>query len=184
MGSDQQLEENWKEFVSGHPAAFRPIYDHFFQPVFAYCLGKLKQRDQAENATADIFIRVLQYKKLEEVELPENWIFTIARNICLNHLNKGNRRLRIFEEISWQFETVQQAACGQTLDLAYVDEQIRESLKLVDYQIWLLHAEGYDNREIARRLSKNEKTVANRKVEILRKVSAITEKILGVNGKN
>lgn len=182
MKEESNIRVIWDRLSNGDETAFEAFYDIYYNSVFAYCLGKIKDIEHAENAAADVFVRIIRYKDLKKIENPENWIFTIARNICLNHLNKKNRRSKILDDISWTFEKVEHLNADQALDVQYVNEQIEKKLKEEDYRIWQFHEQGYDNKEIAKKLDKNEKTVANRKVEVIKKVKEIVQVHLGIVG--
>ena len=168
---------------AGDRLAFDEFYDLYFKSIFAFCLGKIREKEEAENAAADTFVRIYQYPDVGQIENPENWIFTVAKNICLNYLNKKNRRAKILDEISWKFDKLERQAAGQNLDVQFFDDRFKEALKPSDYQIWKLHEQGHDNKSISSQLGKNEKTVANRKVEIIKAVKQIVEIHLDKNGK-
>jgi RNA polymerase sigma-70 factor (ECF subfamily) len=67
------------------PISFDEVYARYRQRVFVYCLQFLQQRDQAEDVFQDVFVKI--YKHENEFATKENlaaWVFTVARNTCLN----------------------------------------------------------------------------------------------------
>ncbi|MBV6644634.1 MAG: RNA polymerase sigma factor [Cyclobacteriaceae bacterium] len=165
----------WKRLVDKDKNAIEAIYKAYHAPLFAYCLGKLKQVDLAENAVADIFIKIIEFPDHSTIQVPENWIYTLARNVCNTHWNKQNRRARILDEIKSMFSVTDKNFAEDRIDLSIIDRIIKKSLKERDYQIWRLYGEGYDNREIGKRLSMNEKTVANRKANLKLQLKRVLE---------
>lgn len=183
MKEEKEINLIWKRLADQDRTAFDIFYNTYYNPLFAYCLGKIKNVELAENAVSDVFIRIMQYENLGDIKTPENWVFTIAKNICLNHLNKSNRRNKILNDISWKFDQSEEQQMDQNIDVAYINSQIKKKLNADDHQIWKLHEQGFDNYEIAIKLDRKEKTIANRKVEIKKIVKKMVKVHLGINGK-
>ena len=175
MDKVKELEFIWKNFCTDQHKGFDALYNLYHHMIFAYCLGKIKNQESAENAVADVFMRILRYKNPSEIHNPENWMFTIARNICLNYLNKKNRRQKIMNEISWKYDYTSNDHADQQMDMEYLTTIIKDNLSEYDYEIWALHKDGHDNAEIAQILEKSEKTVANRKVNIRNRIKEIVK---------
>ncbi len=71
--------------VERAPVSFDELYARYRQRVFVYCLQFLQNREQAEDAFQDTFVKI--YRHQHEFETKENiaaWVFTVARNTCLN----------------------------------------------------------------------------------------------------
>ena len=166
----------WENFVRDPDKGFKALYDLYFERIFAYCLGKVKNIENAENITADTFIRILNFKEYGEVDQPENWIFTIARNLCLTFLSKQSRRSRILDNIYSESGT--DSIDLLNIDLEVINELISKKLKDKDYQIWKLHEEGFSNSEIAEKMGMATKTVANRKAMVLSEIRQILKPYL------
>ena len=69
------------------PIYFGELYNRYFTKVYHYCLGKVKNRDDAYDITADTFVKLP--KKLVQLRSPElfvAWLFKIAQNACIDVL--------------------------------------------------------------------------------------------------
>jgi len=73
----------------GDPTAFADLYRRYLDRVYAYCRYRLATREQAEDATSQIFLHAL-------AALPNRrasgsfraWLFTIAHNIVMDCYRK------------------------------------------------------------------------------------------------
>lgn len=64
---------------------FNEVYAKYKQRIFVYCLQFMQNKDAAEDVFQDVFIKVFKHES--ELALKENvaaWLFTVARNTCLN----------------------------------------------------------------------------------------------------
>ena len=69
--------------------AFMALYRETSGAVYAFALGFLRHREDAEDVMQETFIRIREAAHLYKPEgKPLAWIFTIARNICLMKLRK------------------------------------------------------------------------------------------------
>lgn len=72
------------------------LYESYYDRVYGYCLRCLGSREEAEDAAQSTFLYAL--RGLERGVVPNaevNWVFAIARNVCLaRHRTRGRRRDR------------------------------------------------------------------------------------------
>jgi RNA polymerase sigma-70 factor, ECF subfamily len=70
--------------LARHPGrpAFEEVYVEFFPRLYAYLRSRLRHPVEAEDLTAEIFIKVLEaYPRFRPCGVsPSAWLFTIARN--------------------------------------------------------------------------------------------------------
>jgi len=76
------------------PAAFAPIYDHYFPRVYNYIRYRVRGADETDDLTARTFERALD--RIDTFD-PERstfapWLFAIARNAVNDHLRARRRR--------------------------------------------------------------------------------------------
>ena len=77
--------------ASGDRVAFAGLYDAWSAPLFAYLVGLLRRRDDAEDALHDAFLSAWRrLPTLRQEERFEPWLFKIARNAAFS----ARRRLR------------------------------------------------------------------------------------------
>jgi RNA polymerase sigma-70 factor, ECF subfamily len=76
------------------PRAFAPLYDRYIDPVYRYCDRRLGNLAAAEDATSATFEKA--FTALPRFDPSggsfRGWLFTIAHNVVLNHLQQNARR--------------------------------------------------------------------------------------------
>ena len=86
----------------GDKLAFDTIVEKYQQPIYSYCFQILKNRDEAEDAAQEVFLRA--YTKLhtyDDKHKFSTWLYSIAFHYCIDRLRK-----RHFQLISWDGMTV------------------------------------------------------------------------------
>lgn len=79
--------------VAGQQSALLDFVKRFQGQVFGFCYRMLGQREDAEDATQETFIRVLKnLHRCDQGREVEPWLFTIAGNRCRTQLAKRARR--------------------------------------------------------------------------------------------
>ena len=77
------------------------IYKEYHGKVFGYFITHLRSPEDAEDLTADVFVKV--YKALDGFDPSKasisTWIYTIARNICIDFLRKRKETSELPEEL-------------------------------------------------------------------------------------
>lgn len=97
--SDEQLI---KEITSGNHAAFKSLMEKYQLQVFRTVTGFVHTKEDAEEVTQDIFIRVYQsLSSFQHDSEFSTWLYRITVNMCLNFLrrNRKNRLLQSLEAI-------------------------------------------------------------------------------------
>jgi RNA polymerase sigma factor (sigma-70 family) len=152
----------WERYVLGDKAAFGELYTYYHKSLTAFCMGRLRTIELAENAASETLIRLLQYPRPGEIENFESWLFTVAKNECNTMWATAERRRKLMEA-NYEMNEHQLAEVDVKYSAENIDELIRKNLDDIDYKIWQLYQQGYDNHEIAEITGIVEKTVANRK---------------------
>ncbi len=69
------------------------LYRTFGPAVYRRCLKLLRNKDAAQDATQEVFVKLLKDgDRFEQVETALPWLYRVATNHCLNFLrNKGRR---------------------------------------------------------------------------------------------
>jgi RNA polymerase sigma-70 factor (ECF subfamily) len=97
---DPAREENEKEdarlmglFKKGEAKAFEQLLARHKKPVFNFCLRMLADRSAAEDALQEVFLKVVKSAKSWERQAKfTTWLYTIARNHCIDALRKASYR--------------------------------------------------------------------------------------------
>ena len=82
-------------------AEFRELYQRHARMVYNHCLNHLRNRDEASEATQDVFVKV--YHKLDGFKgdaALTTWIHRITINTCLDRIKASKRKKRSFLGIS------------------------------------------------------------------------------------
>lgn len=75
---------------------FEDIYKAYWQKIFRLCMGYVNDRDIAQDMAQETFIIVWeQLPKFRNEANIGTWIFRIASNYCLRHIEKQNRFPRV-----------------------------------------------------------------------------------------
>jgi RNA polymerase sigma-70 factor (ECF subfamily) len=78
---------------AGETDLYGDLYQRYFDRVYSYLRLALRDADEAEDATQDVFMRVLQaIPRYERRDVPfRAWLFRIARNCAINRMRKRRR---------------------------------------------------------------------------------------------
>lgn len=94
---DRELVERC---LSGDQSAIRAFVEHFQRLVFAICLQRLRNREDAEDAAQQTFVRAIRHLRHWDSRRPlKPWVLTIAVNRCRTHLSQRNHQTRTFDPI-------------------------------------------------------------------------------------
>lgn len=77
----------------GDTAAFEELVDKYKQPVLNLCYRTIRDQTEAEDLAQNVFVQVFKSADRYRVEAKfTTWLFTIARNLCLNEIRRRLRR--------------------------------------------------------------------------------------------
>lgn len=152
----------------GDEAAFTQVYSAHLDAIFYYVKKYLPADQDAEDITASVFQTLwLQRTSLDASRPLRPWLYTMARNQCLNHLKLSQRRT------AREAEALHLLHAGEENEFAaheFMEELMREIealLKKLPPQTATIFSmawfEGKTNQEIATLLQINEHTVRNQK---------------------
>lgn len=92
LGSDEDRDLTLS-FQRGEQHAYGSIYSRYHRSVYNVCYRMLGQRDDAQEATQETFLRVYQaLGRFNGHYQLGPWIVRIATNVCLDHLRLRKRR--------------------------------------------------------------------------------------------
>ncbi len=106
--NDEQLMLN---FQAGDKGALSVIFERYKTSVFNFCLRILGNRPDAEDITGEVFLSLFskQYSYEQKAKF-STWIYTIARNSCIDRLRKRKFNVSLWftnkdeEEGFWDVE--------------------------------------------------------------------------------
>ena len=122
----------------GDRAAFAGLVDKYKQPVMNFIYRSLRDESEAEDLAQNVFLQVFKsrqrYKRTAKFS---TWLFTIARNLCLNEIRRRSRHpAESIEETHaehedqprQQYEDKQQIAPPEKLLHGELAQKIEEAL--------------------------------------------------------
>ncbi len=79
---------------------FNLLYDRYNDKVYAKCISMLKDDDRAEDATQEIFVKILlSLSKFGGKSKFSTWMYSITYNFCIDSIRKNNKDMTTpFEE--------------------------------------------------------------------------------------
>lgn len=81
-------------FQSGDEFAFVSLYNRYKTPVYGFCVKMLGDKTLAQDVMQETFLRVYENRdRLIKTSSFKSWVFTIARNQCLNQLRRAKRQV-------------------------------------------------------------------------------------------
>jgi RNA polymerase sigma-70 factor (ECF subfamily) len=122
----------------GDTAAFAELVDKYKQPVMNLAWRTVRDATEAEDLAQNVFIQV--YKSAHRYKSSakfSTWLFTIARNLCLNEIRRRSRHPvesldaphpTMEDQPLHQVEDRQAAAPPETLIQGELEEKIEEAL--------------------------------------------------------
>jgi RNA polymerase sigma-70 factor (ECF subfamily) len=86
---------------SGDKVAFEEVYTTYYTPLFRYILARIKNRQDAEDMTADVFLKIWNYipKWDSDHTSPISFFFTVARNTLIDHFRKNFHKEIVSDEV-------------------------------------------------------------------------------------
>jgi RNA polymerase sigma-70 factor, ECF subfamily len=80
-------------FQGGDQSAFTRLVRRHKTPVYNFILRSVRSREVAEDLAQDVFVKVVQNAADFKHEARfSTWAYTIARNVCIDHLRKAALR--------------------------------------------------------------------------------------------
>ena len=101
------------------------LFDRYHHLVFGVCLKYLSNRDEAKDATLQVFEKLITDLKKHEIHNFSSWLHSVTRNHCLMALRKNTR--------------LQQQELGYRTEMHIVPkEDDLEQIKIKEIQLSLL----------------------------------------------
>jgi len=149
---------------AGQDAALASFYERFFTPIHRYVLASMGSREDAEDVTAEVFIKALRgigsFRFEEESKPVMAWLFRIARNEIADHFRRARRRLAPSSLSAQQNDVPGRCDTWDTRDLVMDLTRALRTLPAAQREaIRLRLAAGLSTRQTADVMGKPEGTV-------------------------
>jgi len=126
----------------GNKEAQKQIYIEYKDKIYTFCFFRLKNRDDAEDLTQDIFLKVFKGVVTFKSGNFKAWIYRIA----INHILNTMVRRKNFMELRENTAVVKQKNIIDTLDVERALNKLPEKFSLL---LILREKEGLDYKELS-----------------------------------
>ena len=176
--SEEILSEVILRAKSGDRGAFDIIYKEYVTPVYRYVFIRLRNKEDTEDVVQEAFLKTFQalprYEHSKETMLP--YLFTIARNLLINHRKKKRPDIMLPEEID------RHQGDGDTMQGSIAreeGEEIRRVMKVlseIEKEVIELKFFGEQTyTEIAAQLGKREDAIRQHVARALKKMREVID---------
>ena len=151
--------------IAGNRQTFKEVFDLYYKALCAFSYKYVRDLQQVEDLVQDVFVSFWEQKKdFEDINSIKAFLYTSARNRCLNYLKhlsvqKKHETSLIYELESDQF-FIQHVIEEEVFNQLYTEIN---SLPEGSQKIMLLAIKGLKNKEIAEKLDISENTVKTQK---------------------
>jgi len=146
---EKELHEIFDKMRKEDKKSYEELYKKYYKLVYNIAFSILKNKENAEDISQNVFIKIGNLKK---EKLPNSyevsWLYTVTKNECISLFRKTKETLTI-EDI--KNENLEDEIEGLIQKNSY--EKMMENLEKIEKQIIFLKVEaGYSFKEIARLL--------------------------------
>ncbi len=146
---EKELHEIFDKMRKEDKKSYEELYKKYYKLVYNIAFSILKNKENAEDISQNVFIKIGNLKK---EKLPNSyeasWLYTVTKNECISLFRKTKETLTI-EDI--KNENLEDEIEGIIQKNSY--EKMMENLEKIEKQIIFLKVEaGYSFKEIARLL--------------------------------
>lgn len=172
-----EMNESVKEVIirakSGDRAAFDTLHEMYVTPVYRYVLMRLHNTDDTEDVVQETFMKAYQaidrYQDEGKGMLP--YLFTIARNLLINHTKKKRPETLLPEEMERHSGGESASAAAIAGELTVTIKRAMESLSDIEREVIELKFFGEQSyTEIAEIMEKREDAIRQHVARAMRKL--------------
>jgi RNA polymerase sigma factor (sigma-70 family) len=91
--TDEQLVARYKK--ESDLAVLGELYGRYLSLVYGLCLKYLKDRDASQDASMQIFEKLISLLHQHEVVTFKSWLYVVAKNYCLMQLRSSKKKQTI-----------------------------------------------------------------------------------------
>jgi RNA polymerase sigma-70 factor (ECF subfamily) len=180
--SPETLAEIIRRAKAGDRKAFDMLYRTYFTPLFRYVFVRLKTREDAEDVVQETFLKAYQalprYEHSRDTMLP--YLFTIARNLLINHTKKKRPETLPSEDIDRYTGSEETSHMSEALELRAELAAVMDVLSDTEREVIELKFFGEQSyTEIAVLLEKREDAVRQHVARAMKKMRSKIEERAG-----
>ncbi len=163
--------------INGDEQAFQKLLNLYKGRIFSYILRLIKNYDDAEDITIEVFIRCFKSLKHYDQSKPfSNWLFAIAHNLVMDFFRKNKIEYEYIDEMHSLTENLEEQYIKQR-DLERIEAAL-SMLAPIDREIVILfHKEGHSYQEISEILGLPVTTIKTRLHRARKKLRELTKQL-------
>lgn len=152
------------------------LYKSYFHDIYRFLLSLSNNHHTAEDLLQETFYRAYLYLENYQDEHVKTWLFTVARNVFIDHYRKQKRTIIKDKPYFNQFEHADKQPVDQIMLAEYISEIIKDINELPEKQkqaVILRDFHDFSYKEGAKVMNVS---IANFKVSLFRGRQAIRQR--------
>lgn len=131
--TDEELV--FKIVETNNSQLFAILYDRFSKVVYNKCYGFAKSKEEAEDLTHDVFIRLfVKLKTFKGNSKFSTWLYSFTYNFCVNYVQRNAHKKK--EKVTVVTDVIKDDNVSEDIDDAQLfelkSEKLAKSLALMD----------------------------------------------------
>jgi RNA polymerase sigma factor (sigma-70 family) len=106
--SDSELIERYK--TTSDNSCVGILFQRYSHLIFGVCMKYLKNADDSQDASMQIFEKLLIEIKKHEITIFKGWLHMLCKNFCLMQLRSGASKLKKKQAIIYEFSIMENGA--------------------------------------------------------------------------
>ena len=161
-----------RQVAAGKELAFRALFDLYRIRLYSFVFQFTHSNADTEEIVQETFLKLWENRQgLTEVRHPRNYIYTIARNLTLNYLDKVARNEQLVKQVWANMRTTQnnvEEMLAAKEDKAVINEALSYLSEQKQQVFRMSREQGMNHEEIAQQLGLSRSRVKNILVEVLK----------------
>lgn len=127
--SDEELLKHYKQ--SGDKELFADLFKKHVSVVYGTCLFYLQDKDEAQDATMQLFEKLMLDINNREIENFKGWLSFVVRNHCISIIRKNKsqtKNIKSYYEFEYETPDLDKEEKINAVNDDLLIEQMRESL--------------------------------------------------------
>lgn len=155
--------------------AYHSLYNLFYTRLHSFCFSFVKSGEAAEEIVSDVFIKVWQIRnKLPEIENLKVYLYTIAKNFCLNYITRHFKNPVVSLDAIDIETTISTDSPEELCISSDLVQKIKQAIRQLPPQcrlvFQLVKEDGFKYKEVADILGISVLTVRNQLAIAIRKI--------------
>ena len=180
--TDEELV--FKIVETNNSQLFAILYDRFSKVVYNKCYGFSKNKEEAEDLTHDVFIRLfVKLKTFKGNSKFSTWLYSFTYNFCVNYVQRNAHKKK--EKVTVVTDQIKEEDESQEIDDAQLfelkSEKLGKALSLIDVKEKMILLMKYQDdmsiKEISETLDIGESAVKMRIKRAKQKVVSAYEEL-------